>query len=77
MMLIRNGRGPHVDETESEFRCRPVPALAQEVPLELAVAPTLEQTIRMRNEAGHSQRAIARELNIDRRRVKRIIDQAT
>jgi hypothetical protein len=77
MMLIRNGRGPHADETEPEFRCRPAPALAQEVPLELPVAPTLEQTIRMRNEAGYSQRAIARELNIDRRRVKRIIDQAT
>ena len=27
-------------------------------------------------EAGHSQRAIARELSIDRRKVKRIIDQA-
>jgi hypothetical protein len=28
------------------------------------------------HEAGRSQRAIARELNIDRRKVKRIIDQA-
>ena len=30
----------------------------------------------MRHEAGHSQRAIARELNIDRRKVKRILDRA-
>ena len=28
-----------------------------------------------RHEAGHSQRAIAGELSIDRRKVKRIIDQ--
>jgi DNA-binding transcriptional regulator LsrR (DeoR family) len=30
----------------------------------------------MRHEAGHSQRAIARQLNIDRRKVKRILDRA-
>ena len=36
----------------------------------------LEQTIRARHDAGHSQRAIARELNIDRRKIKRILDQA-
>jgi hypothetical protein len=28
------------------------------------------------HQAGHSQRAIARELNIDRRKVKQIIDRA-
>jgi hypothetical protein len=36
----------------------------------------LEQTVRMRHEAGHRQRAIARELNIDRRKVKRVLDRA-
>jgi len=35
----------------------------------------LEQTIRAWHSAGHSQRAISRELNIDRRKVKRILDQ--
>jgi len=30
----------------------------------------------MRHEAGHSQRAKARQLNIDRRKVKRILDRA-
>ena len=39
-------------------------------------SPTLEQTVHAHYEAGHSQRAIARELNIDRRKVKRILDQA-
>ena len=37
--------------------------------------PTVEQVVRARHEAGHSQRAIARELNIDRRKVKRMIDK--
>jgi IS30 family transposase len=37
------------------------------------VAPDLEQTIRDWHGAGHSQRAIARELNVDRRKVKRAI----
>ena len=38
--------------------------------------PSLEQTVRAWYDAGDSQRAIARELNLDRRKVKRIIDQA-
>ena len=38
--------------------------------------PSLEQTVRAWHKAGHSQRAIARELNIDRRKVKQIIDRA-
>jgi hypothetical protein len=55
---------------------KPVTPLVQEAPLELPVAPTLEQTVRARHDAGHSQRAIARELNLDRRKIKRILDQA-
>jgi hypothetical protein len=38
--------------------------------------PSLEQTVRAWHEAGHSQRAMARELNLDRRKVKQIIDRA-
>ena len=72
MMLIRTRHG--IPKTALESRA--VPPVAQEVPPELMVAPTLEQTIRARHEAGQSQRAIARELNIDRRKVKRILDQA-
>ena len=40
-------------------------------------APTLEQTVRQWHHAGRSQRAIAQELKIDRRKVKRIIQQST
>jgi hypothetical protein len=38
--------------------------------------PTLEEAVQSLHQAGTSQRAIARELNIDRRRVKRVLDQA-
>ena len=76
MMLIRTGRGTRAGEAEPEPRHQPAPLLEQEAPLELPVAQTLEQTVRERYEAGHSQRAIARELNINRRKIKRMIDQA-
>jgi len=35
----------------------------------------LEQAVRVRYDAGESQRAIARNLNIDRRKVKRIVEK--
>src|SRR5262249_23467747 len=38
--------------------------------------PTLNETVRAWHEAGQSQRAIARELNIDRRKIKQIIERA-
>jgi len=38
-------------------------------------APTLEHTVRTWHKAGQSQRAIARELSIDRRKVKQIIEK--
>ena len=76
MMLIRARRGTWAGEAETGPQYRPVRPLAQEAPLELPVASNLEQTVRVRYEAGRSQRAIARELDIDRRKVKRILDQA-
>jgi ActR/RegA family two-component response regulator len=47
-----------------------------DVPPALAGPPTLERAARALHHAGHSQRASARELNIDRRKIKRILDQA-
>jgi Protein of unknown function (DUF2637) len=76
MTLIRTGRGARARDAEPELRHQPAPQLEQEAALELSAAPTLEQTVLARCEAGHSQRAIARDLDIDRRKVKRIIDQA-
>ena len=76
MMLIRTG---HRDDTElsagAARRC-PAPASDHDAPLLRAPMPSLEQTVRAWHEAGHSQRAIARELNIDRRKVKQIIERA-
>jgi hypothetical protein len=72
MTLIRSGYGPPADNTVSQ----PVPPLEQDVPPALTAAPTLEETVRAWHQTGHSQRAIARELNIDRRKVKRILDEA-
>jgi hypothetical protein len=76
MMLIRTGRSTRAGDAESEPRYQPAPPSAQEAPLKLSNAPMLEQTVHKRYEAGHSQRAIARELNIDRRKVKHILDHA-
>jgi Protein of unknown function (DUF2637) len=76
MMLIRTGRSTRAGSAGAEPRYQPAPPPAQETPLELSAAPGLEQTVRARYEAGHSQRAIARELDIDRRKVKRILDPA-
>jgi hypothetical protein len=46
-----------------------------DAPPALTEAPSVEQTVRAWHDAGHSQRAIARELNLDRGKVKRIIDR--
>jgi hypothetical protein len=40
-------------------------------------APAVEEAVRAWHDAGRSQRAIARELGIDRRKIKRIIDHPT
>jgi DNA-binding transcriptional regulator LsrR (DeoR family) len=53
-----------------------MPIADDDAPLTLTEAPNVEQTLRARCNAGRSQPAIARELNIDRRKVKRIIDRA-
>ena len=76
MMLIRTGRSARSDHAGSELRHQAAPPLAPDAPLALPVAPALEQTVRARHQAGLSQRAISRELNLDRRKVKRILDHA-
>ncbi len=43
MMLIRVGRGSRTGEAETASGYQPAPPLAQEAPLELPAAPTLEQ----------------------------------
>jgi hypothetical protein len=50
------------------------PGLARPGPPVAQLAPTLEQAVRDLHAAGHSQRSIARDLNLGRRKVKLIID---
>ncbi len=51
------------------------PIAEQDVPPVPGDAPTPERTVRAWHASGHSQRSIAHELKIDRRKVKRIIEQ--
>jgi hypothetical protein len=60
------------DTVESQAERLPAP----DVPSVLITAPTLAHTVRAWHDAGRSQRAIARELSIDRRKVKQIIDRS-
>ena len=75
MTLIRAGRTDRCG-TEPLSPGHGAPPLEQDAPAALTTAPTLEQTVRAWYQAGRSQLAIARELNIDRRKIKRIIEQA-
>ena len=70
MMLVRSARRANVDQVPAAVVPEPVVEREGDVPLDV---PTLEQAVRDRHAAGQSQRSIARDLNIDRRKVKRII----
>ena len=56
---------------------RAAQAAAHDAPPVPAGMPAVEQTVRAWHHAGRSQRAIARDLGIDRRKIKRIIDHPT
>jgi hypothetical protein len=72
MTMIRNGQDSPLQPVPVVLAVDPVPIPGQVEPDE----PSLEQTVRAWHEAGRRQRAIARELHIDRRKVKRIIHPA-
>jgi hypothetical protein len=75
MTLIRTERPPGTAPQVAVDMGRSLPIAGDDAPPALTAAPILEQTVRARHAAGQSQRAIARELNLDPK-VKRIIDQA-
>jgi hypothetical protein len=72
MLLIRT---EHQEPAEQSSCSADVPSCDMAI-RRAPLAPPLEQTVREWHEAGHSQRAISRELNIDRRKVRQIIEQA-
>jgi hypothetical protein len=76
MTLVRREKKASVTLDHSTHVSQSVPIAGAFAPPELPAVPSMEQTVRAWYDAGHSQRAIARELNLDRRKVKRIIDQA-
>jgi hypothetical protein len=76
MTLIRTARQANVTSSLPVSVGQPLPITEHNAPLASTEAPGLDQAVRAWHKAGHSQRAIARELKIDRRKVKSIIDQA-
>jgi hypothetical protein len=76
MLLIRTQQQDNPSRSAGGGLSSPVPTLAQTEPRVASPALQLEQMVRAWHSAGHSQRAIARELNIDRRKVKQIIERA-
>jgi hypothetical protein len=76
MMLIRTEHGTTERRDPEATENHAAPVAERDAPPGQAQAPTVEQTVRAWHDAGRSQRAIARELSIDRRKVKQIVERA-
>jgi hypothetical protein len=77
MTLIRTGPRATQPANPASHECQPAPIVEHGAPPVPTGAPAVEQTVRAWHTAGRSQRAIARDLGIDRRKIKRIIDHPT
>ncbi len=75
MTLIRTDPPTSADPSPAVPAGQSAPIAERGARLALTRGPSLNQTVRAWHADGHSQRAIARELGIDRRKVKRILDQ--
>jgi hypothetical protein len=69
MLLIRSPGKPSAGESTDGTLYQQLPAVEQGEPTEVSPTQTLEQTVQAWHGEGRSQRAIARELNIDGRKV--------
>lgn len=74
MTLIRTEPNAMTKAMSSSDMGQCAPVSDHRVPLSPSSTPTVEQTVLTWHSSGRSQRAIARELGIDRRKVRRIID---
>ena len=74
MTPIRTEPPPKTTAIPASHANQAGPAAAHGAPPAPAGTPPVEQTVRAWHSAGRSQRAIARNLGIDRRKIKRIID---
>jgi hypothetical protein len=75
MTLVRTSHQTTAPSAQASPAALPASAALHGVPPASAGAPSLTEAVRAWNEAGHSQRAIARELGMDRRKVKRILNE--
>jgi hypothetical protein len=75
MLLIRSQHKPSAGESTSGISYHELPAVEQDESMEVSPTLTLDQTVQAWHGEGRSQRAIARDLQIDRRKVKQIIDR--
>jgi hypothetical protein len=74
MLLIRKHHQANTESEADDASSDVAPDLAQHEPPVAQSAPTLEETVRDLHATGYSQRSIARDLGVDRRKVKRILD---
>jgi hypothetical protein len=77
MTLIRTEPHPTPTAISDGHERQAAPEMEHGVPPAPDGPPAVEQTVRAWHRAGRSQRAIARDLGIDRRKIKRIIDHPT
>jgi len=75
MTLIRAEPRVSAGTVFAEHVSHPSAIADADIPPALREMPSVEQTVRAWHNAGHSQRAIARELSIDRRKVRRMLDE--
>jgi hypothetical protein len=76
MLLIRKHHQADADPEADDAPSGVAPDLAQPEPPVAQPTPTLGETVRDLHTAGHSQRSVARDFNLTRRKVKQIIDHA-
>ena len=77
MTLIRTGPPANTTAISMRQANRAGPEAVHDAPPGPTGTPAVEETVRAWHNAGRSQRAIARDLGIDRRKIKRIIDHPT
>jgi hypothetical protein len=76
MLLIRKHHQVHSNQVGAMVLAKEASGHAQPEPGVAQAAPLWDRVVRDLHQAGHSQRSIARDLNLDRRKVKHIIDRS-
>jgi hypothetical protein len=75
MLLIRTRQRPNTDGPANATPDSSAPPTDYTEPPVVPPVSSMEKMVRSWYAAGRSQRSIARDLNVDRRKVKQIIDR--